>query len=397
MSNFLKLYLEINNSNYVFFVVKYHDHDDCELIYKSEVPLKGIENSRITNLEETYNTIKENLYLTEEKFNFSFKEIILIIDNFNPSFVNLSGYKKLNGSQILRENITYILNNLKSFVDETESKKNVLHIFNSKFNLDNKELDNLPIGLFGDFYFHELSFVLIDKNIHKNLKNIFDKCNLKIKKVLIKCFVKGAYISNNNNNIETFFYIKVGKNTSNIFFFENNSLKSQEEFQFGADIIIKDITKITSLKLETVKSILSKMISIEELKANDLVEEIYFRNDPYRKIKKKLIYEIAQARIEEILNIIIFKNINFKKHKLSMRNIFLEIDKKSQIQSFNEIYENIFLKNDMINFNLIDSMTDENILHSASKIVHFGWKKEAIPISTSRKSLIARFFSKIFR
>ena len=122
MSNFLKLYLEINNSNYVFFVVKYHDHDDCELIYKSEVPLKGIENSRITNLEETYNTIKENLYLTEEKFNFSFKEIILIIDNFNPSFVNLSGYKKLNGSQILRENITYILNNLKSFVDENESK-----------------------------------------------------------------------------------------------------------------------------------------------------------------------------------------------------------------------------------------------------------------------------------
>ena len=48
---------------------------------------------------------------------------MLIIDNFNPTFVNLSGYKKLNGSQITKENITYILNLLKSHVDDVETKK----------------------------------------------------------------------------------------------------------------------------------------------------------------------------------------------------------------------------------------------------------------------------------
>ena len=36
-------------------------------------------------------------------------------------------------------------------------------------------------------------------------------------------------------------------------------------------------------------------------------------------------------------------------------------------------------------------------LNSVNKIVHFGWKKEAIPISKSKKSIIAKFFSKIFR
>ena len=84
----------------------------------------------------------------------------------------------------MRENVTYILNSLKACVDETEPKKTILHIFNSKFNLDNKTIENLPIGLFGDFYAHELSFTLINKNDHKNLKTIFDKCNLKIKKIL---------------------------------------------------------------------------------------------------------------------------------------------------------------------------------------------------------------------
>ena len=150
-----------------------------------EVPLDGIENNRISDFEKSFNTIKKNLYLIEDQFNYSFKEIILILENFNLSFINISGYKNLNGSQILRENITYILNTLKSCVDETETKKNILHIFNSEFNLDNKKIENLPIGLFGDFYSHELSFILIDKNNYKNLKNIFDKCNLKVQKILI--------------------------------------------------------------------------------------------------------------------------------------------------------------------------------------------------------------------
>ena len=36
--------------------------------------------------------------------------------------------------------------------------KKILHIFNSKFILDKNQIENLPIGLFGNFYSHELTF-----------------------------------------------------------------------------------------------------------------------------------------------------------------------------------------------------------------------------------------------
>ena len=84
--------------------------------------------------------------------------MILILDNFNYSLINFAGYRKLNGSQLVKENITYILNSLKSKISVVEDDKKVLHIFNSKYFLDKKEVENLPIGLFGDFYTHELSF-----------------------------------------------------------------------------------------------------------------------------------------------------------------------------------------------------------------------------------------------
>ena len=256
-NSFLKLYIEINKINFIFFVGKSDEQENFQVIYELNVPLEGIEDNRITDLEKFFSTIKDNVYLIEQKFNHTFKELILILENFNPTFINLTGFKKLNGSQVLRENITYILNTLKSYVNKEESKKTIIHIFNSSFHLDNKKIDNLPIGLFGDFYSHELSFILISTNNFKNLKNIFEKCNLKVKKVLNKSFIKGAFLNDIKNQDETFFEININTNNSKIFYFENNSLKFEQDFRFGTDIIIKDISKITLLKNEIIRKILN--------------------------------------------------------------------------------------------------------------------------------------------
>ena len=51
-----------------------------------------------------------------------------------------------------------------------QRKKGVIHIFNSKYILDGQALENLPIGLFGNFYSHELSFFLIKENDFKIFK-----------------------------------------------------------------------------------------------------------------------------------------------------------------------------------------------------------------------------------
>ena len=392
----LILYLEINDTDYIFYVGKNDEQNNFKTVFELKTPLKGVTNNRISDSEEAFKTIKENIYLIEQKFNHTFKEIILILDNFSPTFINLTGFKKLNGSQILKENITYILNTLKSCVNNIEYKKTVLHIFNTKFYLDNKKIENLPIGLFGDFYSHELSFTLINTNDMKNLNSVFDKCNLKVKKILIKSFIRGANISDNYKNKDTFFQIIMNKNSSKIFYFENNSLKLEQCFNFGTDIIIQDISKITSLKIDTVKTILDQIEVNENMSDNELIDEKFFTECSYRKIKKKLIYEIAMARIKEISEIMIFKNINFKYYTNTYRDIFLEINHKLQLKCLKKIYKNVFSSDGRLNINFIDNLLNESTVITAHKLVHFGWKKEAIPVSQVKKSIIAVFFDKIF-
>ena len=392
----LILFLEINNLNYIFFVGKKDEENNFQTIFKQEVSLTGIENDKISSLEKVFSTIKQNLYLIEQKLEHTFNEIVLILDNFNLTFLNLTGYKKLNSSQVLRENIIYILNTLKSSVVEIEKKKNILHIFNSKFYLDKKKIENLPIGLFGDFYSHELSFVLINKNDYSNLENILDKCGLKIKKILVKSFISGALTSNNNKNLDTFFNLKINENNSKIFYYENNCIKSEQNFKFGADIIIKDISKITYLNFDTINMILKQMEFKENIKEDELIDKFFFRKTDYRKIKKKLIYDIALARIEEMLKIILFKNINYINYNKMSKNIFFEIDDRVTSNFLEKIFKMEISNKNSFKVNIIKNTSYDRMLQTAYEIVHFGWKKEAIPIIHSKISLTKRFFEAIF-
>ena len=392
----LTLYLEINNSKFNFFVLESDENNISKIIYELNTPLIGIQNNRISDLEKSFELIKQNIYFIEQKLNHTFKDIVVILENFNPSFINLAGFKKLNGSQVLRENITYILNTLKSYINEIYSNKEILHIFNSRFNLDSKKIENLPIGLFGDFYSHELSFILINLNDYKNLKNILGKCNLKIKKIILKSFIKGAYLINNNQNTETFFQIQIGNDNSKIVYFENSSLKFEQDFNFGLNIIIKDISKITSLKVNTVKEIIKKTKFENNFLEDEIVEKHLFIEDNFRKIKKKLIFEIALARIQEISQIMLEKNINIGHYKKYSNKLFLEITSELQTESLINIFKSCFSEDSEIEVKILNSFTSGDMLKTANEIVHFGWKKEAIPITQSKKSLIVRFFDTIF-
>ena len=138
-NNFPKLLVEINNFELIFVVIEINENDHFSLLYSQKIPHQGFSEKRIDNFDVFLKLIKENIYLIEKKIDYIFKEVILIIDNFNCSLISFSGFKKLNGSQLGKENVTYILNDLKSKLLEIEKEKTILHIFNSNFLLDKKK------------------------------------------------------------------------------------------------------------------------------------------------------------------------------------------------------------------------------------------------------------------
>ena len=268
------LYVKVDKTNYALVAGVYNENQNFEIVEKKIIQRREPKKKILDTLHELEITIKENLPILENKLDYVFKEINLVLDNFNYSCINVSGFKKLNGSQLLKENISYILNNLKLNIIDNEQNKTILHIFNSKSILDGNSTDNLPIGLFGKFYSHELTFLLAESNQLKNIKSIFGKNNLKVAKIFIKDYVEGVKLTNNDKNIENFFNIRITNENAQIFFFERGSLRYSENFPFGTDIIIKDIVKICSIKFDVIKKmILNKIFINDNFEEDEFIEK----------------------------------------------------------------------------------------------------------------------------
>jgi hypothetical protein len=92
----------------------------------------------------------------------------------------------------------------------------------------------------------------------------------------------------------------------------------------------------------------------------------------------------------------LIKNINFASYNKKDKIIFFVISNKSHLRCFKSLFQYFFSNNNNLNFKLKESIATEDLMNSTSQLVHYGWKKEAIPIAPIRKSVIARLFEVLF-
>ena len=134
----------------------------------------------------------------------------------------------------------------------------------------------------------------------------------------------------------------------------------------------------------------------KDIKEDEIIERVFFDNINYRKIRKKLIYDIAYARILEIAELIIFKNINFSFYKKTSKPIFLDINDNANLNGLKNIYEIVFSKNNILDIEFLSNLSSNDLIKTANTLVHFGWKREAIPVAHKKKSLLGKFFEVLF-
>lgn len=393
-----KLFIEVNDNNFIFVAGKYDENLNFDIIEKKIVNSVGVKEGKIVDLNLSSKAILSSLDEIEKKLNHVFKDVNIISDHKKFQTINISGFKKLNGAQIIKEDISYILNNIKRYISENEVQKSIIHLFNSKYILDNNEIQNLPIGLHGEFYGHQLTFFLLENNDLKNIKQLFGKCNLNIEKIILKSFIEGVSLIESFKDENIFIKIKINKNTIYLSVFENLSYTYYEILNFGSDLVSKDISKVCSLKLENIIEMISELCfdNFQEFSEEKYLNEKYFKNDTFRKISLSHIANIAEARIKEITDIIFNKNSNLKYLNKKKKLIYINFEDLFLQKAFKGVIEKSFkLNNDIIIFSE-DDLSDSKTSFIAANLAIKGWSKEAIPYVQTRKTIISRIFSAIF-
>ena len=392
------LFIDIDDKKIIFSAVKYDQKIDYEIVNSIIVNSEGILNGKIVNVEKFTKVIKNTLNEMEEKINHLFTKATIIINPDKINCINVCGYKKLNGSRVSEEDVTYILNDSKKLIILNEKKSSLVHLFNSNFSIDSDNLENLPIGLFGEFYNQNMTFFLLDKITLKNIKSLFNKCEINIDRVVLKSFAEGVNLLTSKSIEKNFMIFRIGEERSSLSLFKNKCYLYSEEFSFGSNLLIQDLSKICSLKIAEAENILKdlKFQNYIDLGENQILDKKYFTHSPFRKIRVKLILEIVKARLDELFEIFYEKNINLNYYNKTIRGIYIYIEDLNLIENIKFIFTKKEIGNLQITFN---EPYDERLLSAsvgAAELVGKGWEKEAIPIIQSKKSIISRLFSSLF-
>ena len=200
------------------------------------------------------------------------------------------------GSEINNDDVTFLINKLKTDVLKNEKNKDIIHIFNTSFILDFKEVESIPINSTADFYGHSLSFFLIDSDEKRRINALCNSCNLDVERIILKNFIRGINSINTFLGKKKIIDIKINDKDIQLSFFENAAFKYSESFNFGSDILYKDVAKVCKLSLNNSQNLIKDTDFNDVKKKVSNIEEKYFDHD---NLKNR---QISLQHVEDIIS-----------------------------------------------------------------------------------------------
>ena len=379
-------FIFISNSGLVCKIFRVSDDKKIVLIGESYSSSEGIQNGIVLNIDLASKSVRNCISEAEKKAKINLSEINILFEPANLLSTRVTKYKKLGGSKIYKEDISYLISEGKNQVLSNDVKRSILHTYNFNYVVDNVKFLSEPINIYADFFSHELSFLTLPKNIFKNITQVFNNCELKINRFLLNSFALGVENLTNEEINNGCLIINFENKNMNLIFFLMGSIIFYKTLPISIGHIIMDISKGCSLSLSEAQKIFQHYGIIEKIdlkkeksKKNHYINKSFFTESKYRKISENLIFEIISSRSEEIIE---FINKNINHSGLNLENL-------QKVYFYGNAYEvrgvEKFLSDNLQTFvENVDSST--NITFKGGlKIILEGHNAEAIPGNNQEK------------
>ena len=142
------LIVDLNDSKIIFLVVLFDEKKNFKVLKFHFIESSGIQNGRINDIDALSRLLKKTITQIEDEINYFFSNAAVIINPNQINCLNVSGYKKLNGSQVSNEDVSYILNDIKKIILDSETNYSLVHLFNSNFSLKSKRTSTVITNVY---------------------------------------------------------------------------------------------------------------------------------------------------------------------------------------------------------------------------------------------------------
>ncbi len=368
----------------------------------------GSKNLRLSTFDQTskntFSSTQKIIDNSEKSLNILIKDaeknLSTLIDNVvvlydSPKFYVLDiCIRKVFDQTISIKNVyNSLIEEAQYFVSQNNFKDQIIHSVINQIVVDkNKKLDKITEDLKIKSLILEIKFICLSKILVDEISEKFKKNNLKILNLYCSSYVKTAYYKKIIDNNDNFIFLDIGFERTSGFIFNNYKFNFFKSIPLGGNNITRDISKILKLSLDYSEDLKIKF-NVEESGISFNKTDINKIN-PYKETLEKnisidLLKKIIQARIDEILELVVFKSNYIKNLNAVEKPKLVVTGGGSQLLSNNYCSSVKNLISELIFFN-------ENDLNIYDIGINYHNSDESFLSKTKKKSKKSGFFETFF-
>lgn len=299
--------IDIGTTKIVAIICRKNEEGKFDVLGIGQAPSSGVKRGVVIHIEDTVNAITIAKNIAEEQAGIRMKEVYVGIAGQHIKSMKNRNRKYIEDEEITAEDVSYLTEQMKKTpVDPGEQ---ILHVIPQSYIVDQEEDVPRPVGMSGRVL--EANFHLVIGKIAsaKNIVKCIDRTGLEVKKLILEPLASSAAVLTDDELEAGVAIIDIGGGTTDVAVFYNKVVAHTAVIPFGGDVITNDIKEGCSILLRHAEALKTqfgsamgdtapeeKVVTIPGISGRD-AREISFKNLAY----------IIQARMDEILDAVIFE------------------------------------------------------------------------------------------
>ena len=284
-------------------------HGKLEVLGFGKVNSEGVLRGVVSNIEKTVKAISEAVASAQRSAGKEFKVVHVGIAGQHIKSLQHRGIltRDNNHTEISQRDIDRLISDMYKLVLPPGDK--ILHVIPQEYTVDNEQGITDPIGMSGirlEANFHIITGQISASN---NIYRCVERTGLRVANITLEPIASAAAVLSEEEKEAGVALVDMGGGTTDITIFKDGIIRHTAVIPFGGNVITKDIKEgctVMGPQAEKLKIKFGSALA-DEVYDNRIISIPGLRGRDHKEVSEKNLARIIQARVEEILDYVLWE------------------------------------------------------------------------------------------
>lgn len=299
--------LDIGTTKIAVLIVKVGSRDDIQVIGVGTYPSIGLRRGVVVNIELTVEATKKAIAEAERMAGVKIDSVYVGIAGDHIRSIDGRGVVSVHGNEITEDDVRRAIDAAQAGAISID--REVIHVIPQEFIVDNQGGIREPIGLAGNRLEAEVHIVMGAVNAAQNLYRCIERAGVRVKDLILEPLASSYGVLDRAERELGVMLFDIGGGSTDVAIFFDESIRFTDMIGYAGASVTGDISSCLVMPYD----------SAEKIKKDygcsypELVDETEFFEIPGisgrkpRRVSRKFLSEVIEARMEEIFYIAYYK------------------------------------------------------------------------------------------